>query len=773
VTAVGWDGFLTARSGVFVMHATAPSGYSQSIRSAKSRDEQPGAGQRGMNAGTSVASESIAEEDGAPAQQQQQRGALSRRCSTGAASVRSVESGAEAGGLQRAPSSTPSADGAARAPSFSGPTPLPPSSILLRAGSGAPSPGGMAALLQRSAGGSGGGPSRQGSGFSALLSPRSALTSPTGAQHRTSNFSVHEAAAPSQHLLSLDAKRRPSAAGAPTAGGVPRQSWLQMGLEDAAEEPPPPVPGGGPVAEGHGTESGSVADAASSDGRASADGSVSRFKQLFKRNGGKAGGSTLGGATATATTATAGGGPAAALAAVAAAAAAAAIDVENDDGSAGRGGGSDAGSRSGSSLDSSSGAGIDYDGAAVFDSAFEYFQDGEAADARSLAAHMAALQVASGSHRRASDTMSSASGGSSLRAPAGLGGRRTSRRSSRAGGGGGTRSHALSVAGTHYAQSELSDCVSVGATAPGPRAGRAPSGTNPYRSAAARRPTAGAAVASEPMLPQSDSGGSRRGGEAGAAADDAGADANGRSAAIEAGDDGGTEGGGDDDDDGGSQMSTRALHLRALEADRATILEGRQPAPGRLRLCVRWLDELVVATWHDLQAFREWRLLDQALQRSRGLTLAGALLGLPPRFPGGGAAPPGPPPAVATPTLSPLDWMRRGLLAERLGNRREAIQCHSAAIKAGFSLTSCVALVRLYAQAGLAKLALQAMLALLDWHERRAPFHRHRAVPPSVQAAMATLLSHHTPPAVLDAVRGLSAGPAHPAIGAAIAACDF
>lgn len=34
--------------------------------------------------------------------------------------------------------------------------------------------------------------------------------------------------------------------------------------------------------------------------------------------------------------------------------------------------------------------------------------------------------------------------------------------------------------------------------------------------------------------------------------------------------------------------------------------------------CVRWLDELIVALWHDLQAYMEWKVWDQTLREARG-----------------------------------------------------------------------------------------------------------------------------------------------------------
>jgi hypothetical protein len=37
---------------------------------------------------------------------------------------------------------------------------------------------------------------------------------------------------------------------------------------------------------------------------------------------------------------------------------------------------------------------------------------------------------------------------------------------------------------------------------------------------------------------------------------------------------------------------------------------------------VRWLDELIVALWHDLQAHMEWKVVDQTLRETRGEALS-------------------------------------------------------------------------------------------------------------------------------------------------------
>jgi hypothetical protein len=42
---------------------------------------------------------------------------------------------------------------------------------------------------------------------------------------------------------------------------------------------------------------------------------------------------------------------------------------------------------------------------------------------------------------------------------------------------------------------------------------------------------------------------------------------------------------------------------------------------------VRWLDELIVALWHDLQAYMEWKVWDQTLREARGEAGRQAALG--------------------------------------------------------------------------------------------------------------------------------------------------
>jgi hypothetical protein len=66
----------------------------------------------------------------------------------------------------------------------------------------------------------------------------------------------------------------------------------------------------------------------------------------------------------------------------------------------------------------------------------------------------------------------------------------------------------------------------------------------------------------------------------------------------------------------------------------------------------------------------EWKLLDQEVVAAKGLTHAALLLGEQP--PESFQLPPGAR-DIRLPTLTALDWMRRGLLAERLFHDDEAL----------------------------------------------------------------------------------------------------
>jgi hypothetical protein len=167
--------------------------------------------------------------------------------------------------------------------------------------------------------------------------------------------------------------------------------------------------------------------------------------------------------------------------------------------------------------------------------------------------------------------------------------------------------------------------------------------------------------------------------------------------------------------------------LAPMDTDRETTILGKlppsHPSAGK-RLCARWLDELIVALWHDLQAYMEWKLRDQELVLSKGQSHAGLLLGLPVHedaeiLPESSLSPRSPTSLNSLPSLTANDWMRRGALAERLYHDGEALLAYRCCVRSGFNLTAWLAIMRLASQASDIQLALSAVQTVLSWHGQK------------------------------------------------------
>lgn len=207
----------------------------------------------------------------------------------------------------------------------------------------------------------------------------------------------------------------------------------------------------------------------------------------------------------------------------------------------------------------------------------------------------------------------------------------------------------------------------------------------------------------------------------------------------------------------------QATHLKSFEADREAAIMGL-PLDGRgKRLCVRWLDELIISLWHDLQSFMEWRYVDEEYMATKGVTLAGHVLGLKPqRSFGGGSADHPEPRAVH---LTGLDWYRRGFLEERLGHPDSAAMCYRASLKAGTLVSPLAALLRLLGENEDVRKLVQVLQKLMAWHENKQPYVKYKVPPLEVVIAIAKIFSGRNEQPVLE----LFPPDVHPALVDALA----
>eukprot|EP00775_Hariotina_reticulata_P003294 gene3294-3570_t len=142
--------------------------------------------------------------------------------------------------------------------------------------------------------------------------------------------------------------------------------------------------------------------------------------------------------------------------------------------------------------------------------------------------------------------------------------------------------------------------------------------------------------------------------------------------------------------------------------------------PAGRRLCVRWLDELIVALWHDLQAYMEWKVWDRSLQVAMGGTHAELVLdGVLADKASSSSHTVNDGGSLSPPVLTASDWMRRGALAERLGHVSDARAAYCAAVHLHFNLTCYTALLRLSAIAGSVGDVFVCATQILAWHQQR------------------------------------------------------
>lgn len=101
--------------------------------------------------------------------------------------------------------------------------------------------------------------------------------------------------------------------------------------------------------------------------------------------------------------------------------------------------------------------------------------------------------------------------------------------------------------------------------------------------------------------------------------------------------------------------------------------------------------------------------------------------------------------------LNGADWMRRGLLAERLKRRDDAEWAYRVCVNLGFNFTAWAALARIYSEMGLVSETLVAAAQLMSAHNSVQEWKEYRQVPPSVGRALGGLVARVGLRAVRDA----------------------
>lgn len=138
--------------------------------------------------------------------------------------------------------------------------------------------------------------------------------------------------------------------------------------------------------------------------------------------------------------------------------------------------------------------------------------------------------------------------------------------------------------------------------------------------------------------------------------------------------------------------------------------------------CAEWLDELILALWEDLATYADFKQLDRKLRSKNMQTHAEQILGTiewnsdtsdeddPSRTPTTG-------PSV--PENRPVDWMRRGLLCERLRKLADAEQAYRVCVFQSFNLTSLMALSRIYSGWGYCKGSILMIHRMAQFHHKK------------------------------------------------------
>ncbi|GMH38881.1 hypothetical protein BSKO_06779 [Bryopsis sp. KO-2023] len=165
--------------------------------------------------------------------------------------------------------------------------------------------------------------------------------------------------------------------------------------------------------------------------------------------------------------------------------------------------------------------------------------------------------------------------------------------------------------------------------------------------------------------------------------------------------------------------------------------------------CSEWLDELILALWEDLAIYTELRKIDRQWKAKTGKTQAELILGTEEEDYASGnddqnaevqERSSDSSVAQSIPKSTSGDWMRRGMLCERLERIPEAEQAYRVCIFKGFNLTALLGLSRIYAAWGWCKETMQVLNRVAEYHDRCHDFQKDPYTPQSIVRAISQLV---------------------------------
>lgn len=163
--------------------------------------------------------------------------------------------------------------------------------------------------------------------------------------------------------------------------------------------------------------------------------------------------------------------------------------------------------------------------------------------------------------------------------------------------------------------------------------------------------------------------------------------------------------------------------------------------------CSEWLDEVILALWEDLAVYTELRRIDRRLRARTGRTQAETIMGTDEENYSLGSGDEGVDDGwssglgSALPKSTSGDWMRRGMLCERLERIPEAEQAYRVCLYKSFNLTALLALSRIYSCWGWCREAMQVLNRLAEYHDRVYDFARDPYIPQSMMRAISQLVT--------------------------------